>query len=191
LKLRHQYSVKTHIYTSLLYTFQTNQDEDGRIATVLAGVSYDITDKTSWNAELGYALADYELSGTDQGFISRLQGNWQTTKKVSTYVFGGNSFQPGYGGGAARRVYRMGYGLNWQARQKLGFNGSVLHDYQEEIGGNQISDPAYGVIRNFITLQAHYLPFDRLSVIAGIRYNQDHIDPNQTVFTLRTVYRFY
>lgn len=191
LKLRHQYSGRTRFAIGGLYTLQANRDEDGSIATVGAGAEYRMTAKTSWLLQLGYALADYELSGTDQGFVSNLRGTWQVTPKVSTYVFGGNNFQPGYGGGGARMVYRLGYGARWQAAKKLSVTGGILHDYQEEIGSTTSSRPTYDEIRNFVSIGAAYTPITRLSLIASIRYNDDDIDPAQTILSLGATYRFY
>jgi hypothetical protein len=191
LKLRRQYSAQTRIYTGLVYSLQARDKEDGYIATAVIGAEHRLTDKTSWLAELGYAFADYELSGSDHGFVSNLRGNWQATKKVSAYVFGGDNFQPGYGGQAARWVYRLGYGVKWQVVKKFSLQGAILHDYQQLIGDNTSINPLYGTVRNFIDFRAQYEPIDRISIAAGIRHNQDEYDPAQTILTLRVDYRFY
>ncbi len=191
LRLRHKYSNRTRFAAGGAYALQVNRAEDGNIATVGVGAEYRMTAKTSWSLQLGYALADYELSGTDQSVVSNLRGNWQITPKVSTYVFGGNNFQPGYSGGAARMVYRLGYGAKWQAAKKFSLGGQILHDYQEEIGNNTSTSPSYGAVRNFIALKADYRPIDALSLIAAIRYNNDNYDPTQTILNLGAVYRFY
>jgi len=191
LRLRHKYSSRTRFAVGGAYSLQVNPREDGNIATVGVGVEHRMTAKTSWHVQLGYALADYELSGTDQGLVSDLRGNWKITPKVSTYIFGGNNFRPGYSGQGARWVYRLGYGARWQATKKFSLGGQILHDYQEIIGDIVSNSPAYGSVRNFIALKAEYKPIDSLSLIAGIRYNDDNYDPAQTILNLGAVYRFY
>ena len=191
LRLRHQYSAHTRFAVGGAYSLQANEVEDGLIATVLAGVEHRMTKKTSWVAELGYAFADYDISGTDQGFVSRLRGNWSFSKKVSLYVFGGNNFQPGYNGNAARWVYRLGYGAQWQVVPKFKLKGALLHDYQDLIGNNTSTSALYGEMRHFVDLKAEYEPIDSLSLIAAIRHNNDQYDPAQTILNLGVVYRFY
>jgi hypothetical protein len=187
----HDYSAKTRFSAGLAYSLQSNQQEDGRIGTALAGVSYQLTAKTSLNASIGYAFADYADSGTDQGVVSSLKGSWQVSKKVSTYVFGGNDFQAGYGGASARRVYRLGYGAAWQALTKLGLSGSVLHDYQQAIGDGASANASYGTVRHYLNLAADYRPSDPLSIVAGITHNRDERPDPQNKIYLQAVYRFY
>ncbi len=190
LLMRHRFSKKTRIAAGLDYSLQLQDEENGTIGTALIGVDYRITQKSTWSAELGYALANYDLSGEDQGFVSRLRGRWQYTKKVDFYAFGGNSFQPGYDGEGARMVYRLGYGAGWQAAPKLKFKGAVLHDYQDLISGTT-SDPAYGTLRHYIDLTAAYEPVKALSLIAGYRFNDDERPDPQNKLYLSAVYRFY
>jgi hypothetical protein len=191
LRLRHQYSARTRLAVGGSWALQARDEEDGYIATVGVGAEHRMTAKTSWTVQLGYAFADYELSGADQGVVSNLRGNWRITPKTTVYVFGGNNFQPGYSGSSARMVYRLGYGAAWQAVKRFGLRAAVLHDYQEEIGDNASGGNEYGTVRNFIDFNAEYRPVDPLSLIAGIRVNDDEFDPAQSVISLKAVYSFY
>ena len=193
LVVRYRYTPRTRLYGGVTGAFQSNEVEDGYLATIVAGVDHRLTEKTSWMAELGYAVADYDLSGSDQGVVSNLRGNWRVTPKVSTYVFGGNNYYPGYSGDAARMVYRLGYGAAWQPVEKFRLSGAVLHDYQEQIGdntGSYINSP-YDTLRNFIDLQARYNPLDRLALVAGLRLNDDQYEPLQSIISLKVLYTFY
>ena len=147
---------------------------------------------TSWEAEIGYAGADYQDSGTDHSLVSKLRGNWQATPKVSAYVFGGNNYQPGYGGGGARMVYRLGYGARWNVVPKFTLLSSIFHDYQEQVASSRKTDSDYDdTVKTFFDLKAEYEPIDPLSLVAGLRYNHDQYDDDQTIISLKAVYRFY
>ena len=190
LLLRQQYSSKTRIAVGGIGEVQLNDSETGNIGTLMIGVEHRMSKKTLWLAQLGYAVAYYEISGTDQGMVSRLKGNWAYTKKVDFYVFGGNQFQPGYNGGGARMVYRLGYGGTWKVVKKFSFSGAVLHDYQQQIGEQQSTSSQYGTVQHFIDLKADYRPVDSLSLIAGIRYNYDYRPEPQRKLYVSAIYRF-
>jgi hypothetical protein len=190
LLIRNQYSTKTRLAVGGLYGVQVNEDETGSIGTLMIGIEHRMTQRTRWQAQLGYALADYEQSGTDHGMVSRLRGNWAYTKKLDFYVFAGNEFQPGYNGGGARMVYRLGYGGIWQVVPKFSLKGTVLHDYQQQINEQPTTDPAYGTIRNFIDLKADYHPIDPLSLMAGLRFNDDQYPEPQTKVYVSAIYQF-
>lgn len=172
------------------YSLQVNDDDDGKIAEITVGAEGRVTEKTTWSAEIGYAVADYEESGTDQGMVNAIRATWAATDKVSAYVFGGNDFQPGYNGGAARRVYRLGYGVEWRMLERLVIGGSVLHDYQEDVGGkgggaNAVTDE----VRHFLAAQAAYALTDHFSLTLGGRHDRDEFDPPESIATVGIEYR--
>ena len=138
LQLGYGYTEKTRMFLTGYYSLQTNDDEDGNIGAVTVGAEGRMSDKSSWLAHIGVAAADYELSGADQGVVGLLRANWNTTEKLSTYIYGSSNFQPGYNGGAARRVYRLGYGATWRVVARWSILGQVLHDYQEGLGDTEI-----------------------------------------------------
>jgi hypothetical protein len=188
LQLRRKQSEKTVFTVAGDYRLQANRDEDGNIASVMAGIEFQATEMTSLLAELGYAVADYEFSGTDDGWISRLRAQWQATEKIGLYAFGGNDFQPGYNGGAARRVYRLGYGAKWKLVEKLSILGSVLHDYQEPIGSNSSANDELDNVKHFVNASARYRLTNRFSLALGFRYVRDEKTPDLQVASLRVKY---
>lgn len=190
LQLRHRSSDRILFTVGGYYSLQANDDEDGYVGALLFGAEGRATDKTTWQAEIGVSHADYDLSGTDQGVISHLRGIWQATERISVYIFGGNDFQPGYDSGSARWVYRLGYGLDWSILEKLRLNASILHDYQEAIGGNPSTDSTLGEARHFIDVGASYLLAEQFYATAGIRHNRDERDPDQTIVSLQLGYRY-
>lgn len=171
------------------YSLQINHDEEGYVGMLVVGAEGRATEKTTWLAEVGYANADYELSGTDHGAVSNLRGTWNATEKVSAYIFAGNDFQPGYDG-PARWVYRLGYGANWQVLERLGLRASMLHDYQDVIGDNVIADPRLGIVRYFFNAGAGYQLTKQSTLNLGYRYAKDEKTPNQQVISLFLNYLF-
>ena len=191
LQLRRQQTEYTQLSVAGSYGVQVNDDENGTIATLSAGISSRISEKTRWNLTLGYGVADYEISGTDQGFVGDLRINWQTTERMSLYAFGGSDFQPGYNGGAARKVYRAGYGANWQPLDRWVFGASMLHDYEEDVGNSSSSSSRVtGQVRNFFNAQTTHIFTPRVSMTLSGTYNDDQRDPSQTVISLRATYSF-
>lgn len=190
LRFNHKYSEKTRFYSTAAYDLQVNDDEDGVIGKILFGADGQTTEKTSWVAEAGYAIADYEQSGTDRGLVSNLRGNWQVTDKVGGYVFGGNDFQPGYGGGPARRVYRAGYGIIWSPIDRVNLQGSVLHDYQETVGDGVSADPAIGEVRHFAEARINYALARHWQVSTAFRYVNDEIPVDQGIVLASVEYAY-
>ena len=186
-QLRRQSGEQTVYYAEVGYALQSNEDEDGYIGSAFVGVEGRISDKTSWEGGVGIATADYEQSGSDQGFVSRFKANWQATDKFSAYVFGGNDFEPGYGGNGSRWVYRLGYGIGWQPSQRCGVGLSMLHDYQDEVGGGTSSDPKIGILRTFFDADAMYKLLGRVSVGVGYRYVHDELPADQQVVSAKVV----
>jgi len=189
-QLRRKHSERTVFTLAGNYALQVNDDEEGYVGTVTLGVESQSTDKTSWLALIGYSHADYDLSGTDQGFVANIRGNWDTTEKITLYVFGGNDFQPGYDGGAARWVYRLGYGFGWNPVDKISFGASVLHDYQDEIGSSTSTDPALGTVRHFFNASLGYQLLEGLDASLGYRFVNDEYTQNQQVVSAQISYAY-
>ncbi len=177
------HSEKTRFFVDGYYSYQINDDENGSIATVRLGAEGQMTDKTSWTASVGVAAAEYELSGSDQRGVFNLQAVWATTEKVSAYIFGGNDYQPGYDGGGARMVYRLGYGLNWAPVERWTVGGTVFHDYQDGIGGG-VESPGVGEIRHFFTTFWGYRLTQQIQLAGSAQYINDELKVNQTVLAL-------
>ncbi len=203
LDYRRHYSEETVFSLGAHYSYQlnleknpnTNEKDNGGIASVQLAAEGEITDKISWLAMIGYAFAEYEQSGSDSGIISNLRANWNLTEKISAYVFGGNDFQPAYAGsngqlGKARRVYRLGYGADWQVVEKLGLSASVFHDYQEEIGGtsNPTPNSPIGTVRTFFDAQVFYQLTRQITLSAGYQYNKDEKAQDQQIGSLNAVF---
>lgn len=171
-----------------IYTMQVNDDEDGYIVIAGAGARGRLSDKTSWEVLGGMAHADYEFSGSDQAGVLDLRANWQATEKVSIYAFCGNNYEPGFSGGAARMVYRAGYGGDWRITTRWSLGGQVLHDYTEELGGG--ADAAYEGVRHFFAGRLAYNPFRRLSIALQAQYVNDEYSIDQKLVSLaaRIVY---
>ncbi len=185
----HQLSSKTELLLGGYYILQANDDEDGSIVIVGGGVSSRISDKVSWQVLGGMGYADYDLSGSDQAGLLDLKGQWQATEKVSVYAFYGNNYEPGYGGGAARLVYRAGYGANWNPALRWSLGGSVLHDYQKSLGSGPPS-PGTDEVRHFFTAQCGYEIARKWQLSLLGSYINDEFEKNQTVVSLRLTYQY-
>ncbi len=188
LQLAHDYSARTVLTLSGYGSMHVNDDEDGAVGTVALGARSRSSDKTSWDAEVGISAADYEQSGSAQGFFGALRAAWQATEKVSFYASGSSGFQPGYGGGAARQVRRLGYGAEWRPWTKWSFDVQSLHDYQEEIGSGASTDPANEQWRHFISAQARYRLTDHFVLTLGGEFNRDEKVEDQRIVSLRAVF---
>lgn len=146
---------KTTISAGIQVSKQENKDEDGIIGTLYAGAKGEISEKTIWSLYLGVSAADYDESGSEVGGVSRGRLSWQATEKVNVYVFGGNRYVPGYSGGAARMVYRAGYGASWTVVEPWVLSATGFHNLEEEVGGDSGSDRYEGT-RSFYTVSATY-----------------------------------
>lgn len=185
LRMGYGFTEKTKIFLTGYYSLQANDEEDGTVGAVTVGAEGRLSDKTSWLAHIGVAAADYELSGADQGVVGRLRANWETTEKLSAYIYGASNFQPRYGGGAARRVYRLGYGATWRVVSRWAIRGRVLHDYQEELGGS-----GGGKVKSFISANTEYSLTQRFALGARVRYTMDEAESDQTIVALSATYRY-
>ncbi len=181
------YSPKTTFLVDGYYELQVNGDEDGNTASFNVGIVRVITDKTSLRALIGYGYADYELSGSSQGVLSDIRGQWQVTDKVSAYVFGGNDYQPGYAGGPARMTYRAGYGAGWEPLVKWSLGLQVLHSYDDAVDGKS-ADSLYGGVRHFFSAQCRYDITTRFGLSLSGDYVNDEQPVNQTVIAIRLDY---
>ena len=191
LKLLRQQTESLNLFLSGDYSLQMTDEEDGYVSILMAGAEGRVTDKTAWSAAVGYGYGDYEVSGDSWGVISELRFSWKATEKVSLYLFEANDFLPGYEGGAARRVYRGGYGVTWQPLPRLGFGASALHDYEEDAGdGGLSSSSADGEVRHFFNVQATWRVNDRFVLGCSGRYNKDELDTAQQVVSLRLGYTY-
>ncbi|VGO21684.1 DUF481 domain-containing protein [Pontiella sulfatireligans] len=190
LLLGYDYSERTVLTLAGYGSFQSNDEEDGQVGTIAVGARSSVTDKTSWSAEMGYSAADYEDSGSDQSVFSSVNVNWQATEKVSVYVRGGADYEPGYGGGSARKVYRLGYGASWNPLLKWSFSVQALHDYEEEIDDEAEENPSNEEWRHFFSAQAQYSLTKRMAMALIGSYNKDEEDDDQMIVSLRATYRY-
>ncbi len=183
LLLRHVLTERTTLLAGGFYTLQANDEENGYIVTAGIGAEGRISDKTSWQALVGVAHVDYDYSGADEGGVADLRAQWQATEKLSTYVFYSNTYEPGYGGGRARMVYRAGYGGGWQFTPRWSLGGQVLHDYTDEVGSGADTD-VYGGTRHFFTAHLAYNPTRRLSATFRAQYINDQYSIDQKLVSL-------
>jgi len=188
-QLKHEYSTKTQFTLEGGYSAQVNNDEDGHIVSVEVGAASKMNDKISWQASVGFSAADYEVSGASQGGILNLRAAWQATEKVSAYVFAGNDYQPGFGGGGARMVYRAGYGVDWRIATRWALGGSMLHDYQDSVGGGSAS-PLTGEVRHFFNAQCSFDITKKLLLALGGSYVNDEFPVDQAVLSLSLDYKY-
>ncbi len=187
--MNYAYSPKTTFMVGGYYDMQVNGDEDGQIVSVGVGVERVISDKTSLRVMVGYGSADYDLSGSSQGGLADLRAQWQATDKISTYIFYGNNFQPGYGGSSARMLYRAGYGAEWQPFEKWHLGAQVLHNYDDALG-RETSDALYGGVQHFFTAQCGYTMTPKLALSMEGNYVSDEEPVNQTVVAIRLNYAY-
>ena len=188
-RLRYGYNLESLIVLSLSgsYTAQFSGQENGAVANVSIGVESHDQEKLSWKAQVGVSAADYEQSGSDQGMEASLNARWQATDKVSAYVFGSTSYEPGYagyGGGTARRVYRAGYGGDWAILDRVRINAQLLHDRQEEIESGLATD------RHFAMAQVQYEIARRIVLALGGSCAWEDIDPDRSVIFCSATLRY-
>lgn len=187
--MRHAYTPKTTFLIGGYYDLQVNGDEDGYIAAVGVGIEREISEKTSWKALVGYGHADYDLSGSSEGGLADLSAQWQATDKISTYVFYGNTYEPGYGGGPARMLYRAGYGAGWQFATKWNLGGQVLHSYEDALGSDN-NDTVYGGVRHFFSAQCGYAMTTKLNLALTGSFVNDERPVDHTVVSIRLDYAY-
>ena len=187
LQLGYSYTEKTRLFLTGYYSLQANDDEEGNIGAVTVGAAGRMSDKTSWVAHIGVAAVDYEQSGTDQGVVGRLQAKWNTTEKISAYIYGSSKFQSGYNAGAAQQVYRLGYGASWRVASYWSILAQVLHDYQGDLLDMSGSDEE---VKNFVSIRTEYDLTHRFALGASIKYIMDEEEFDQTIVALSAVYRY-
>jgi hypothetical protein len=181
-ELAFAYSPETFITLSGDHSVQVNDDEDGTVSTVSIGTRSRATDKINWDGEVGVAFANYEESGSDQGLTGRLRMTWQVTEKVASYAFGGLEYQAGYRGSGARRIYRAGYGVNWQVNSRWMVSGQGLHNQDDELGA--AAPTRYEGVEHFFSVSTEHAITEKSSVSGAINFANDEFVPNQTVYSL-------
>ena len=177
------YSDRTLLSLVADHGVQVNDDEDGSVSSLTVGSRSRATDNITWDAEIGFASADYDISGTDQGLTANLRIIWQLTEKVSMYAFGGQDYQPGYDGNGAREVYRAGYGADWQLSPRWSFSGQGLHNYEKNIGAG--SGDLYDGVEHFYSISTTHSLTDRAAVSCGINYANDEYEVDQLIYYIR------
>ncbi len=183
LELGYGYTQKTLLTLSGYYSLQMNDEENGNIGTVAIGARSRSTDKTGWVAQIGLAVADYEVSGTGQSVVSQIRASWQATEKVSTYILGGNHFQPGSGNkGGAQIVYRLGYGVDWRMVSRWRLKAQVLHDYTEDLIHQASSNSED--IKHFLMAQTTYDLTRQIALSLTGKYINDELDADQMIISL-------
>lgn len=188
---RYRYSVKTMFSAGLEYSLQENKVEKGRIATAYAGAQSDMSDKTSFNLRLGLSSADYEDSGAGTGAVSDFKVLWRAAESLSIYGFGGNEYQPGYGGGDARMLYRLGYGFAWQLLSRWKLSGRGLHSYEDGVDGDTV-DSVFSTddLMHFYNASLGCRITNRLFGELNFSYTIDGVEPDRIVTALGLSYLY-
>ena len=106
LVMTYVYSDKTIFSLGGSHRLQDNGEEKGRIETGFVGVERTVSEKTSWELQVGLSSADYDDSGSEVKGVSQARIWWKATDKLEIYAFGRNAYQPGYRGGAAHPLTR-------------------------------------------------------------------------------------
>jgi len=187
--LRYGYNLESLmvLFVSGSYAVQYSDLENGSVANFSVGAESRTQEKTSWKALIGVSAADYEQSGTDVGVEASVNARWQVTDKVSAYLFGGTSYQPGYvgyGSGGARQVYRVGYGGEWAILDRLRLSAQLLHDRQEEIQSGLV------INRDFANAQLQYEIARIITVALGGGYTKDDVDSDRMVVSCSATLRY-
>lgn len=188
LQVKHQYSPKTVLSAGVAYSLQVNDDDDGSIGTVFVGAENSLTEKISWGAQAGVSAADYEKSGSGIAGVAKLRLLWQVTEKFSVYAFGGNDFQPGYEGGAARMVYRVGSGVDWQVSSRWIIGGQVLLDNENSLNGNGTTTGDN--VRTFLNAQCAYRVTKKITTSLNGSWVNDEYKEDQIVVALNLNYSY-
>ena len=170
------------------YEQQVNAGDDGSISVLGVGVDYNVSRRTVINFRGGVGYADYELSGSDMSGLIDVRGGWTPKENLTTYVFFSNSYEPGFGGGAARMLYRIGYGAGWKFARKMTLSGSGLHDYAEAVGSGE-SD-FYGGVRHFFSGEFSVELIRDWDAAFSMSWVNDEIEEDQRILSIRTTYRY-
>jgi hypothetical protein len=187
--LRYGYGMSSRMVVTLSgsYEIQLEEEENGSITEVSVGAKSRATDKLDWSATVGVSAADYELSGTDEGFVGSLKLNWQATDKVSTYAFGRSGYQPGgQSSGGAKKVFRAGYGANWAIVEKIKLDLQILHDYEDSIQG-EVGTANLSDLNNFVTARVVYDISRNIAFVLSGRFIDDEREEDQTVISGKIV----
>ncbi|MDF7806272.1 hypothetical protein P4E94_02410 [Pontiellaceae bacterium B12219] len=186
IQLRRKHDDATVFTVGAYETLQVNSEEDGNIVTVMAGMEREVSEKIDLLVEIGYAYADYEVSGSGSSMVSNYRGTWNATDQLSLYIFGGTDFLPGYDASGATLQSRLGYGGGWKISSKIAVTASLLHNYQEAVDGAAVTDPW----QHFATLGLNYQFSRKLNAGIAYQYNRDGLEPDQQVGSVSTGYAF-
>jgi hypothetical protein len=132
-RVNYKYSERTGINGDFAVQRQKSQEEVGNTARASLGASWRYSSKTSFSGALGWMAAFYNKSGSAQSLYFNLRGLWQATDKTSLYCFGGSRFRPGTQGQGADKVWRLGYGGNWNPRDTWRVSLQMLHQFSKQI----------------------------------------------------------
>lgn len=188
LQLGYRYSDITKATLTGTASYQINEEEEGLVSQVMVGLQSKPTENTQWEAGVGGASANYGQSGSDQAFIFNAKGLWQLSEGISVYLFGGNYYQPGYGGGGASRVYRLGYGADWRFRNRWRAAVQMLHSYNESLGGSGTAND--GNARHFASLGVDYEFENRLAIGVKGKYVRDYFEEDEIIISITASKRY-
>lgn len=187
----YQYTEKTRFNAGTEYSLQENKTETGEVAAAYVGAQSSISDKTSWKVRLGYSFADYETSGSGTALVSDFNMLWLAGEKLRFYGTGGNEYQPGYDGGEARMLYRLGYGFRWALLSRWTLSGRGLHSYEDGVDGAAAgSDSQTDDLKHFFNTSLGREITSRLFGTLDFSYTIDGIDPDRAVISLSLLYRY-
>ena len=184
--LRLGYSLTPRTLLTLLgsYSLQFSDEEDGNIATVLVGAESIRSEKLTWEALVGISAADYDESGTDEGFAGLLNVRWRATDKIFTYVFGESRYQPGNVRSGALQSYRAGYGCEWAMIERVRLNAQVLHDRQKAIDSDRDETT------HFVSGDIEYDVADRITLAVGGRYVFEEGEEDEKVVRFSAIFAY-
>jgi hypothetical protein len=100
----------------------------------MAGIGTRATEKIQYRALVGASWLDYGgRSGTDNGWIYQLSGNWRITRQVQLSVLGSSYYQPSERSyGQAIKVYALSAGVSYLTLgDKLNLNANVAFRREE------------------------------------------------------------
>jgi len=185
-KLKYGYGLTDRTLLTLLgsYSAQFSDEEDGTVASALLGAESRLSDKVRWEALAGFAAADYDDSGKDEGPVGKLRVRWQATDKVYAYIFGESRYQPGRITSGAQHLYRVGYGGEWTIIDRLRLSAQVLHDRQDIIqsGDEETS--------HFLTSRMEYDVLRRITLALEGRYINEDRGDDRVVASLSAVLKY-
>ncbi len=107
---------------------------ESHVWSAMAGIGTRATEKIQYRALVGASWLDYGgRSGTDNGWIYQLSGNWRITRQVQLSVLGSSYYQPSERSyGQAIKVYALSAGVSYLTLgDKLNLNANVAFRREE------------------------------------------------------------